>query len=558
MTVSKNHGFKRGAKSWVLAVLLLVVLLGAAARLYKLDEKSLWSDELATIATSMGNSIDPDAYTLRNESFDPPRPIPASEYLKKATQSHGAFNWKQTANVLKANVHPPFFFALMNAWIHAFGFSADVLRVPAVLFGILCMPMMFVLALRLGRWNAHWQEADVKTFALISTALLAFSAYQIDHAQDARQYTLLVLLALGSVWQMLGVLEQCTGWWRWLALGLTLALGLYTQYFFMVFAGFVFAVLLWQGRSDKAFLTRLLLTAIFVLLLVLPWWPMFQVQMTFFKNAGHYTAGLWNPLQLLEKLWRIACEFFLPDSKLGKLAPFLILLAASGGALWQFKQASEKRLSIAPVLALILFWLVAVMGGQVLLDVLKNTHTATIRRYLLLASPACTLLLAYALVSLGRVSGCVWKGLQVGLGGLLLALMLGDAGRYLLVEHASSDEFKQAAGLINPAYQAGDTVLVSKSGAMAVGMAYYLKPEVQMMGVHVPGYQALSEGAPLSKRLAQTAGASQRVWLVYSHAANSTRFGLQTIVERQGFQLVQERKFPGVRVLLMGRQVGFR
>ena len=123
----------------------------------------------------MGNSIDPDAYVLRGENFDPPRPAPASEYLKKATQSHGAFNWKRTADVLKANVHPPFFFALMNPWIHAFGFSADVLRWPAVLFGVLCLPMMFVLAWRLGRLNAHWPDVDVKSFALVSTALLAFS-----------------------------------------------------------------------------------------------------------------------------------------------------------------------------------------------------------------------------------------------------------------------------------------------------------------------------------------------------------------------------------------------
>lgn len=543
-------------KRWALLILAVILVLGGIARFYRLDEKSLWSDEIATIATSMGNSIDPEAYTLRGESFDPLAPVPAEVYMLKATQSHGAGNLARTSEVLKANVHPPLFFWLMNLWIHAVGLEPGLLRIPAVVFGILSIALMGGLAWRFTRWAPEaFTETGRQIFPILASATMAFSAYQLDHAQDARQYTLLICLALGSIWLMVDLIQKSgKSVCRWLVLALLLTVGLYSQYFFLLFAVFVMGALLWQVRRDKAFLPGVLACGLLILLLFSPWMTVFREQLTFLKMAGHYTSGLWNPLQLPEKLWRIFCEFFLPDNDLGKVMPLLVLLGW-GGSLWYARkngshQATSGKLS--PVLALLLAWLVFLVGGQIALDLIKDSHTATIRRYLLLASPAAYFLMAYALCAMPRNFGFSrWRWLSVGLTALLLTLMGMDTLNALLKSHHSSDEFKLAAECINQVSGPHDLVLVNKTGAMASGLAYYLNPQTRMLGVDVPTSSVLNADSALLKKLSRSVATlpeDSRVWLVFSHSSSRTRSRLIDWLERQGYQTDKEVKVPGVRV----------
>lgn len=562
------NGLRQGSKLF-LVLLLVITVIGGAARFYKLGEKSLWSDEIATIATSLGNSIDPEAFRLRGEAFDPPAPVQASVYAGEATHSHGAGNFGRTAEVLKANVHPPLFFWLMNLWIHAFGHEPGPLRIPAAFFGLLCIPVLGWLALGIHDLNRKENDETDSAFSwqrygfpLLAAGFMALSAYQVDHAQDARQYTFLLLIAMLIVSLAVRLVKTAgKGIWRWLALSLLLATGLYTQYFFVTFAGFILAYLTWQGRKEKGFLLKLAATAGLMVILLLPWLPIFKSQMAFFSTVGHYTAGLWNPVRLPEKIWRIFCEFLLPKSGLGKLLPLLVLV--SGAAVWFFarrqtgtqEQKQDPISFLSPALGLILAWLALVVGGQVVLDLVKDTQTATIRRYLFLASPAIYLLMAYTLAWMGTMGNRIrWSGyLAVLLSGLTLVLMAVDTGTVLFKKHTSSDEFRQAADWINRNYRPGDLVLVSKSGAMATGMALYLKPETQMLGVDVQQFEELADGSPLMKRLESAVKQRSRVWLVFSHAARSTRFRLGEWLGASGFKPADERKVPGVRVHLLQR-----
>lgn len=540
-------------KLWPILVLLCILLIGSVARFYKLDEKSLWSDEIATIATSMGNSIDPDAYSLRKESFDPPAPVAAEVYKLRATQAHGKNNLGQTAIVLKDNIHPPLFFWLMNLWIHAFGLDAGLLRIPAALFGVLSIALMYGLALKLTTLTpVSFSEKGRYGFALLASSFMAFSAYQIDHAQDARQYTLLICLALGAIWLMVDLIQkQGKGLFQWVLLALLLAAGLYTQYFFFLFMVFVLGRLLWQARYGTAFLTGVFGCGLLIALLFVPWLVIFKQQMVFLAIAGHYTAGLWNPVQLPEKLWRVFCEFFLPDNKIGKLVPLLILLGW-GMSAWFVKTRRNTAPFAAPVLMIALSWLLFLGFGQIVLDILRDAHTATIRRYLLLASPAACLLLSYAFyASFQNLRQFRWQWAAVVLTGLFIGLMGLDAANSLFKTHTSSDEFKLAAAHINRTSSPTDLVLVSKTGAMAVGMAYYLKPETRILGVDVPNGNALLPDSPLMGKLTEAVEKlppGSRVWLAFSHTAPSTRERLIRWLTHKGYLAGPEYKVPGVRV----------
>ena len=557
-------------------LLVLIVLIGTGLRLYKLDEKSLWTDEIATVASANGHSIDPVAYRVDHSVFDPPGPVPAMIYRLKATESPQVGfveGWRQTVQVLRKNVHPPLFFFLMNRWTQAFGSDPAPLRVPAVIFGVLCIPLMFAVA------RSMWSEGG-GGFALLATALMAFSGYQVDHAQDARPYTLLVLLTLAAMWLVLRLIpvvapgneaievdEKETnsgvgGYWPWVLLAVVLSAGLLTQYFFINVVALCLLILVWRGRGRKDFIPGMLICSVGVALLA--GWSIAKnlpTQMAFMKAGGHYTSGLWNPVQLPEKLWRIFCEFVMPDSSLGRILPAVILLLAGlcwlNNILWARKHGeAAPRGTLA--WRLIWMWLAVIVGGQLAIDLLKDSHTATIRRYLLLASPACYLLLAYALVYLRQPFNSLWlkrdpRLIQGILAGLTVLLVLANTLMQLVGAHHSSDEFRLAAAAIQKDALPGDVILVNKTGAPAVGMAYYLPPEAVMWGVDAADSQDFKANTALHLGLQALSASSSRVWVVYSHAAPSTRKALQDWFFGHGYRAGTEQKFPGVRVLLYAK-----
>lgn len=565
-------------------LLSALIVLGVAARLYQLNEKSLWSDEIATIATSRGNAVDPDAFRLRGRSFDPPGPVPASEYRDKAVRLRAKPSMERIARVLKANVHPPLFFWLMALWSRLVGADQAlipaVLRLPAVLFGILSIPFMYLLARLLWRLRVDPEAGAGKThkggvvFALLSTTFFALSAYQIDHAQDARAYTLLLCLALLAACLTIRLLHPMSSasflenpgpWFRkrgvtWLVLALTLVAGLYTQYFFSFFAAFLLSYLLMYAvvSRRRELIPPWLCAVGLIVLLFVPWLPFLWAQGEFFRQAGHYTAGLWAVGPLPEKLWRILCGFVMPLNSWAKILPLVIIpLALISWLVFRHRYNVRKTGTasfplpwISLMTGFLLLWLLIPLLEQLAVDLVKHTHTATIRRYLLLLSPACYLLLAHALTGIARWIRKPWGVLlSMAFTVAILTFLMQGTIYQLFRHHVASDEFKQAAYRINHLYREGDLVLVNKSGAIAVGMAYYLRPYVLMMGLDTPDPKLLSDGSPLMMRVDRALAGRKRIWLVFSHSAPSTERALINTLTTQGYYREGLRKFPGVRVL---------
>lgn len=79
---------------------------------------------------------------------------------------------------------------LLHVWRQAFGESEIALRSLSVLFGIAALPVIWATARRsFGTMHATW-----------TLAFAAFSAFTIVHAQEARPYTLFLLLAAAQIW----------------------------------------------------------------------------------------------------------------------------------------------------------------------------------------------------------------------------------------------------------------------------------------------------------------------------------------------------------------------
>lgn len=187
--------------------LFLIVLVGAALRLYRLDAQSFWGDEAFSALIAAASS----AKVLGN-----------------------AF----------ASVHPPGYYFLLHLWRSAAGGTDLALRYPSALLGVLGI----VLTYQLGR------NIRGKRLGLWAAGITALAPYHIFYSQEARMYTLLyclicvVMLAYVRLWQSKGF-----GWWIVFVLASVVGLGTH------FFAGFVVAVLgvhfcllrLWRTVFDR-------------------------------------------------------------------------------------------------------------------------------------------------------------------------------------------------------------------------------------------------------------------------------------------------------------------
>jgi len=110
-------------------------------------------------------------------------------------------------------------YALMaQASVGVFGESPWTVRLPAMVCGTLCVPVLYLLG----------REVTDRFEAGAAAGLLAVSYHHIWFSQNARGYTALMLAALLATWCVVRGLKR-PGWRPWLAYAPVVALGMYTH-----------------------------------------------------------------------------------------------------------------------------------------------------------------------------------------------------------------------------------------------------------------------------------------------------------------------------------------
>jgi mannosyltransferase len=92
--------------------------------------------------------------------------------------------------VVATDPHPPFYSAVMFVWIRLFGDTEVSLRILPLICGLLTILLTARLAAAYGGTRA----------ALVAALVLAISPPHIWYSQEARQYSLLLLLLTGCTW----------------------------------------------------------------------------------------------------------------------------------------------------------------------------------------------------------------------------------------------------------------------------------------------------------------------------------------------------------------------
>jgi len=153
-----------------LLIVLALTLIAFALRVYRLDFQSLWIDE---------------GLTLRYAHLSFPELL---------------------ATLRSVRAVPPLYHALTIYWLQWLGDSDFSLRFFSTIFSVLVIPATY----RLGKSLIN------SRVALVAALLVTVSPFQIWHAQDARNYSMLTAASILSLWSFVSLWRY--GGWRWWAL----------------------------------------------------------------------------------------------------------------------------------------------------------------------------------------------------------------------------------------------------------------------------------------------------------------------------------------------------
>ncbi len=379
-----------------------------------------------------------------------------------------------------ADIQPPLYYLLLYGWIQLFGDGEAAVRGLSVLWGLLSVPLIYVLALEL----FHSRLAG-----LLAALLLAVSPLHLWYGQEARMYTLLTFLCLLS--NILLLLAMRAKRWApaaglWLAYTLVNVAAVYTHYFAFFVLAFQAAYLLlvvWsEGFRPWQMLLAWLASALATLLVYLPWLPHL---VTRYGADASYLPG---QLKLGEVLVDIGVAFAGGESVLegtGILiaAAYVLILAA---CLWALLGAAARagreapppsawRLPRAyyPLLFLLLYLMVPI---ALILAVSFDTPKFN-ARYAMISHPALLLLLAGGLGTLWqRRSGLIQNVGRAATVGLVLIFLVvsalyADGNAYWDQAFARAD-FRGVAGYVQR-HAAEDEAIILSSGHMYPVWDYY-------------------------------------------------------------------------------------
>ena len=204
--------------SWSIWTVVALSLVALALRVYRLDFFALRGDESFTVQFSL---------------------LPFDELFE---------------GIRSVEPNPPLYYYALRGWMAVAGQSEYAARFFSVLFGVLCVPLIYALGRALGN----------RSIGLIAASIVAVNPFQLFHSQDVRNYTLWPALLLVAWWYLWRAIQR--GRARdWAGYALFTLLGLYTHYYHVfivladnVFVGSLIVLRGWQPASFAGARRRLL------------------------------------------------------------------------------------------------------------------------------------------------------------------------------------------------------------------------------------------------------------------------------------------------------------
>jgi hypothetical protein len=452
-----------GANTLEAIAMLGVILVGIALRFYNLGRWSFWGDEYITVMRVQ--TLDQLSLTQRSLSL------------------------------------------ILTGWaMELFGVSEWSARLVPSVFGILTIPVLYLLARRM--FN--------RQVALFASAFLAISPWHLYWSQNARFYTALLLFSMLGLFLFYLGLEENRPWYLVASLfffGLSFSERPIGAFFVLVAA--LYIALLWCLPSFKlppgAHWRNLLIFIIPGVIggsIILFQFPGISDPARWASNFGFVNN---NPLWILAG---VVYYLGIP-----------LLVAAAGGAYFLLRRNSRPGLLLALAFAIPLGLIMVISLFQ---------YTAN--RYVFIVLPAVALLAAVGVWELLRQNLGSARPVAVALVLTLFVAPLGENALYNVYQNGNRDDWKGAFAWIEEHKEPGDLVITTHRDLAD----YYL--EEKTIGFRRTNIQQLADG-------------QERLWFIVDLTTPSLAPGLMSWFQKNGRQVaemdvtVNARTFP-MRVYL--------
>jgi len=495
-------------------LLLLAILAGTILRFSAIESKSLWGDEIVSLAFATGHSYfpwDQDTEMIRT-----------ADYYRAFVSLAPDYFSQRLLSVLQKDTQLPLYYMLLNFWLHLFGTSEVALRSLSVAASIASIPLVYAIACAIG-------SSAIGVYAAL---LFAVAPFQIAFAQYNRPYALLGFFALLSG---LAVLKICRGvaGWRWfVTYGVATVLGLYTHYLFIWNLPFHCMLVFFHKRNSRNFLGRWVLLLGCVGGAFLLWVPVFLSQLQWNRESPSLSWFYWatGPLPLSSTVLYLGrnLTLLLSAGKIqglcssfqdqGCYADFLLTAIYYGVPIlmlswcsWRFvlwaSRGSAKSNQGLNSWSICILWGFCVFAGVVIMDVALNSHSVRFPPYFIAASGALYIALATSFTLFKLKWGALWMplvSLVFLLGGSVL--YLGGFSPTLIYEQGIRD----VARHLDQNATDHDLILVLNPGSNPIDLAYYLKSNPAFGMVSIPGRWRSSLDIPA--QLEKLKQGRKRVW----------------------------------------------
>ncbi|HEY7089565.1 MAG TPA: glycosyltransferase family 39 protein [Tepidisphaeraceae bacterium] len=358
-------------------ILLGVILIGAScARWYDIARCSFWTDELLSLEVTAGHGY---------EHLDRPRGVIVSTPTD-LTELRTAGSWGNFFESLLRGTHPPLYFCSLRLWRDLWRSDNDmVVRSFSAILSLLAIMLAFDAA----------RQLHGTTTALWSAAILAFAGPQVEFAQEARGYSMLIALMMGCCAALARIETRGPSRARWVALLLCATAMPLTHYlgFVLLAVLLVYAVLRLRERSCMAALSALIGGAV---LMGAIWGPWLTLQISGFSEhlSWLHVSRPWDFGRVIMRIGWVPLGFLCDANPnphwLGYLSIILLML---------------------PIVLLrrrpdVLLWVLIAWGVVLTIgigDLMRGTDALAWHRYTLPAAAATCVLAAVVMSSIRSV-----------------------------------------------------------------------------------------------------------------------------------------------------------
>ncbi len=436
-------------------ILMLITLLGAFLRLYQLGTESVWLDEAWTV--------------------------------NACSQSFGGM-----LSDVMGDVHPPLYYIMLYPVIKLFGSSEIALRLPSVIFGVLTIPLLYLVGERLfGR-----REGMVGAF------LLSISLHHLYHSQEARMYSMLTFMVLLSVYLFWRSMEEPDNLKLWVFWGLVLLMSVYTHYFAALMLPAFAVYLVWlhitndnasssdDAPSSKSAVRGFLLGLCMVVVGFLPWLNVLAGQMGG-KLTGQAMYGVRSPSEFFSTFFaNMAPTIFVEELEAYNVIVTLIFMAFFFTGVWGMARSNTRRAFVFLLTCI----LIPLLIGFCMMYLLPF-----IMRYMIFVGPFFMLFAAGGILHVcgtafrNRLARGAVSSDMILAGTVCVVLLISAPAFNVYYSSPEVNDWRSAASYLD-ANAGSDDVIAVLPASMRLPFEYYYGGDASVIAPDVSGLDAALSG----------------------------------------------------------------